>query len=169
MKSLGHCLELYGGVGTIGLNLVDLFDSIESSDENPFNEKCYHATADEILINKEPLASSMRKRITYTSKSASDVVVDDYQSLKKARVVIVDPPRKGLDIPVIEALCSDYQHSSNEDQALVYVSCGFDAFRRDYRALVEESGKWTLDSAEGHVLFPGSDAIETLAFFTRRK
>ena len=109
-------------------------------------------------------------RHTYTSKSASDICVEQYESLKKARVVVVDPPRKGLDPPVIEALCSDYGHNQQQqEQHLVYVSCGFDAFRRDYRALVEHSGVWKLDRAEGHILFPGSDAIETLAFFTRTK
>lgn len=172
-RSLGHCLELYGGVGTIGLNLVDYFDSLDSSDENPFNEACFHASADNIKIlrgeNHEDLDPSKRAKITYTSKSASAIVVEQYESLKKARVVVVDPPRKGLDPPVIEALCSDYGDCHHQQQGLVYVSCGFDAFRRDYRALVEHSGKWQLDRAEGHILFPGSDAIETLAFFTRTK
>ncbi|OEU23708.1 hypothetical protein FRACYDRAFT_178867 [Fragilariopsis cylindrus CCMP1102] len=177
--TLGHCLELYGGVGTIGLNLIDLFDSIESSDENPFNEKCFHAAANEITTiddgsgRQQPIIKSKRDSITYITKSASDVVVDNYSSLQKARVVIVDPPRKGLDPPVIDALCRDYETSDNNEhhqqQALIYVSCGFDAFRRDYEALVEKSGKWTLDRAEGHILFPGSDAIETVAYFTRTK
>lgn len=164
--TLGHLLELYGGVGTIGLNLIDLFDSIESSDENPFNEKCFHASADRIVTTTIvpspliaaallPLPKSKRERITYITKAASDVVVDQYSSLQKARVVIVDPPRKGLDGPVIEALCRDYNNYNNstenrqQQQTLIYVSCGFDAFRRDYKALVETSGKWSLDRAEG--------------------
>lgn len=168
--TLGHCLELYGGVGTIGLNLIDLFDSIESSDENPFNEKCFNAAADQItttaassssssssrIMRMIPINELKRKRITYISKSASDVVINNYSSLQKARVVIVDPPRKGLDETVIEALCKDYNYNTDvgegeqqQQQALIYVSCGFDAFRRDYEALVEKSGKWTLDRAEG--------------------
>ena len=171
LRTLGHCLELYGGVGTIGLNLVDCFDSLDSSDENPFNEACFHASADNIKMGEDyaDIDPSKRAKITYTSKSASDIVVEQYESLKNARVVVVDPPRKGLDPPVIEALCSDYDGCHHQQQGLVYVSCGFDAFRRDYRALVEHSGKWQLDRAEGHILFPGSDAIETLAFFTRIK
>jgi len=182
----GHCLELYGGVGTVGLNLADLFDSIESSDENPFNERCFHAAADELTLGRGGSGSNgssyasqrlldpcQRSKITYVSKSATDMVRDRFASLCDASVVIVDPPRKGLDRPVVEALCGEYQHhkhhSQQQQQHLIYVSCGFDAFRRDYKALVEDSGRWTLDCAEGHVLFPGSDAIETLAFFTRTK
>ena len=47
---------------------------------------------------------------------------------------------------------------------VVYVSCGFQAFQRDCDALIK-SGKWKVQFAEGYILFPGSDAIETLAFF----
>jgi len=177
ITSLGHCLELYGGVGTIGLNLIDYFDSLDSSDENPFNETCFRAAADEIQLLGETnddnatvsLDPSKRSNITYTSKAASEIVVEQFESLKKASVVVVDPPRKGLCPPVVQALCSDYGSSEQRQQHLIYVSCGFDAFRRDYRALVERSGIWTLDRAEGHILFPGSDAIETLAFFTRNR
>ena len=34
-------VELYGGVGTIGLNILDLVASLSCSDENPHNEKCF--------------------------------------------------------------------------------------------------------------------------------
>ena len=40
------------------------------------------------------------------------------------------------------------------------VFCGFDALRRDLDAL---KPRWKLAHAEGHVLFPGADHIETLA------
>ena len=84
------------------------------------------------------------------------------ERLAKADVIIVDPPRKGLDGEVVNALNA---HGTTSHKVLVYVSCGFDAFQRDYKALVG-SGRWNLEIAEGHVLFPGSDAIETLAIFT---
>ena len=45
-----------------------------------------------------------------------------------------------------------------------YASCGFQAFQRDCDALMR-SGRWKVAYAEGNLLFPGSDAIETLAFF----
>jgi tRNA/tmRNA/rRNA uracil-C5-methylase (TrmA/RlmC/RlmD family) len=169
-RRLGHCLELYGGVGTIGLNLVDLFDSLESSDENPYNKDCFEASVANIRYKREALCSSRQLKITYESKSASDMVKGHrgMASLRRANVVIVDPPRKGLDADVIDALCLAQKepHSVPSHQALVYVSCGFDAFQRDYNALVGPE-KWKLDEAEGHILFPGSDAIEILAFFTR--
>ncbi|KAL3924609.1 MAG: hypothetical protein SGILL_000938 [Bacillariaceae sp.] len=168
-KRLGHCLELYGGVGTIGLNLVDLFESIESSDENPFNKACFEASVKKINVKGKSLKPSRQEKIVYRSKSATDMVqgTKGRASLDEADVIIVDPPRKGLDSEVVEAVNASKcdKKVSSSLQTLVYVSCGFDAFRRDYDALVK-SRKWKLNHAEGHILFPGSDAIETLAIFT---
>jgi tRNA/tmRNA/rRNA uracil-C5-methylase (TrmA/RlmC/RlmD family) len=166
-RRFGHCLELYGGVGTIGLHLIDLFDAFESSDENPYNKDCFEASVKKVTIDNKPLSKLVRSNITYQSKSATEMVLKTTK-ISHADVIIVDPPRKGLDTEVVDGLCGDYYTGpSANPQCLIYVSCGFDAFRRDYDALVG-SGKWRLDSAEGHILFPGSDAIETLAFFTRR-
>jgi 23S rRNA (uracil1939-C5)-methyltransferase len=76
--------------------------------------------------------------------------------------LLVDPPRKGLDQEVIDALI----HSSTIKR-LVYVSCGFKAFRENANQLLD-SGCWDLVFAEGHVLFPGADHIETLAIFNSK-
>ena len=51
-------------------------------------------------------------------------------------------------------------------ERLVYVSCGFDALQRELGLLLK-SQLWTLAHAEAHVLFPGSDHVETLAVFDR--
>ena len=71
---LRHCLELYGGVGTIGLNLLDMFRSLESSDENPHNKACFEASVRQAFVNGNLLKSSRRKKILYQSKSATDIV-----------------------------------------------------------------------------------------------
>ena len=145
--SKASCVELYGGVGTIGLNIADLVSSLTSSDENPFNKACFEKSAGDAGLNN----------VTYDAKNATDMVQGG--SFSEATIVVVDPPRKGFEEPVLTALCTTSQAAM-----LVYVSCGFDAFQRDCAALLE-SGKWKLEFAEGHLLFPGSDAIETLAFF----
>ena len=65
----------------------------------------------------------------------------------------------------MDHLCSRSNGGSNEAiKLVVYVSCGFQAFQRDCDALIK-SGRWKVEFAEGYLLFPGSDAIETLAFF----
>ena len=144
------CVELYGGVGTIGLNLADLTSRLISSDENPFNKECFLDAA---------TALSDASNASYESKNATAMVQSNY--LEKGQVIVVDPPRKGLDQDVLAALCC-----AKAPELLVYVSCGFDAFERDCAALLKSG--WKLDHAEGHLLFPGSDAIETLAIFIAR-
>ena len=101
--------------------------------------------------------------IFYTPLGASDMVKEG--KLKNRSLIIVDPPRKGLDEDVVKALVSN---DTVDARTLVYVSCGFKAFQRDYKALTENN-VWSLTKAEGFILFPGADHIETLAIFKRNK
>ena len=161
---LPSCLELYGGVGTIGLNLIDIVSSLTSSDENPNNVACFQGSVD-----ASGWPDKMKDRARYVGKNATAMIKDTQRFLAKSDVLVVDPPRKGLDGPVLSALTgseSTIKHLPNP-QLVVYVSCGFDAFQRDCDALLG-SGRYELEHAEGHLLFPGSDAIETLAFFLRK-
>lgn len=64
------CVELYGGVGTIGLNCLDLFSSLHCSDENPHNKVCFDATL-------AKMSSNICPRAVYESKSASTVASSD--------------------------------------------------------------------------------------------
>jgi tRNA/tmRNA/rRNA uracil-C5-methylase (TrmA/RlmC/RlmD family) len=103
-----------------------------------------------------------------------------------ANVLLVDPPRKGLEYEVLEELCKpfnafqDYIETktmltipddkvnwTNDVETLVYVSCGFDALARDSERLLSSRAGWMLKSATGYVLFPGSDHVETVAVFER--
>jgi len=178
---LPSCVELYGGVGTIGLHLTDLFRSFVCSDENPYNRPCFEKSVRQIAedrVKQRQLRGENDRNsdlaIRYESKSATAMVQSG--ALNEADVVIVDPPRKGLDAEVLDGLllqgrrgpASSTAGAPRRPSLLVYVSCGFDAFERDCSRLTTAGRwKWNLDHAEGHVLFPGSDAIETLAFFVR--
>jgi tRNA/tmRNA/rRNA uracil-C5-methylase (TrmA/RlmC/RlmD family) len=188
-----QCLELYGGVGTIGLHLADLCSSLVSSDENPHNVTCFEASS-QILMQQLALLPSPQRRpelptIRYQSASAAQMVARGEHD--NVDVIVVDPPRKGLEDTVSAALVKASRSrprvtnakptsssptpssvSAHRHQTLVYVSCGFDAFQRDFDILTRSDSAahhhpWKLHRAEGHVLFPGSNAIETLAFFTR--
>ena len=160
-ESRPRCLELYGGVGTIGLHITCLCQSLVCSDENPFNKECFEKSRTALLKSDQQGGC---QQIEYRTQSATAMI--QAGALDAADWVIVDPPRKGLDDEVLAALCREPSNLKNGPHVLVYVSCGFSAFQRDCQALVTDGG-WNLDTAEGHILFPGSDAIETLAFFTR--
>jgi len=128
---------------------------------------------------------------TSTSGKVSYLVASAAEALHKgqalgADVLIVDPPRKGLEDEVLVQLCKppnpnqDYtedptyltapRHTinwTNDVRKLIYVSCGFDALARDSDRLMSGGGGWKLESATGYVLFPGSNHVETVAIYKR--
>lgn len=85
-------------------------------------------------------------------------------------VVIVDPPKKGLEPGVLSALTAHYDtvkggEPSKDQLTLIYLSCGWDALKKEMAALME--ARWRLVHSRAFLFFPGTDAIETLAIFKR--
>lgn len=76
-------------------------------------------------------------------------------------VVVVDPPRKGLNADTIEAL------SRMAPRRIVYVSCDPATLARDV-ALLKQRG-YTLQSAAAADLFPRCAHVETVVLMTRVK
>jgi len=152
-----RCIELYGGVGTIGLNLLDLVGKLQCSDENPYNVACFERCVQDLIASTGK--AKYRKRARYLNSPAKERALSgDFENFD---LLLVDPPRKGLDVEVIDALLTSCSLTR-----LIYVSCGFKAFINDC-AQITSSGSWRLIHAEGHVLFPGADHIETLAVFDK--
>jgi 23S rRNA (uracil1939-C5)-methyltransferase len=126
-----------------------------------------------------------------TGARASYMVADAVSALKSgqalgAEVLIVDPPRRGLEDEVLNELSKpfnpkqpfvessavltvpdDMVNWTNEIETLIYVSCGFEALARDCERLLSGRGGWILESATGYILFPGSNHVETLCIFKR--
>ena len=78
----------------------------------------------------------------------------------KADVVVVDPPRKGLNADTIEAL------ARFAPRRIVYVSCAPAPLARDV-ALLKERG-YTLQSATAADLFPRCAHVESVVCLTRK-
>jgi len=146
-------------------------------------------------LMKDPSLSKANKKkkseekATYQVASASKALQSG-QALG-ANVLIVDPPRKGLDDTVLEQLCRPYNPNQeyaedietlnsnysggprytinyvNDVRTLVYVSGGFDSLARDCDVLLKGEAGWMLESATGYVLFPGSNHVQTLVVFKR--
>lgn len=173
-SAIFNCLELYGGVGTIGLNCLDLFDRLQCSDENPNNLICFNKSL-------ESFPDALKRKATYRPYGAASSVMNG--EVFRNNVIIIDPPRKGIDEETVKALLSSpkvptvdsaasgttkrikisfdeegntTENGGSNDQMkrkrLIYVSCGFDAFKRDCLAL---TGKNPLD--EVLHLFQNSD------------
>lgn len=187
---------------------------VRCSDENPANPRCFERTVNSLPSavtgklgpnlkerdNEELTLAEMaklmqsgrrdrfgpkREKTSYVVASAKNALYDG-QALG-ADVLIVDPPRKGLEPEVLDELCKPFNSKqdfvetkdlltmpenrvnwTNDVKTLIYVSCGFEALARDCERLLRSNGGWMLDSATGYVLFPGSDHVETLAVFRRR-
>lgn len=74
--------------------------------------------------------------------------------------VILDPPRKGLDDALRDAL------STTPPATVVTVHCGFDAFLRDVAALA--GGPLEVEAIRPVDLFPFTDHVEVVTTFRRR-
>lgn len=136
-------------------------------------------------LNGEESDADEKPSVTYTVANAASALYSG-QALG-ADVVIVDPPRKGLEEPVLKQLCqpinpnqpfaetanqlSDFPNHlvnwANDARTLIYVSCGFDALARECDQLLKSNAGWKLESATGYVLFPGSNHVETVVVFRR--
>lgn len=138
IQTSDRVLELYAGVGAIGLCIRKNAKSITLVENNRFAHLSF-------------LQSKID--IPYLCIDAKEA------SLKDIDLIIVDPPRKGLDPLLIQKL------SELPTARLIYVSCGFDSFQRDCEALILQGYK--LKEASGYLLFPGTNHVEILALLEK--
>lgn len=139
--------EIYCGVGAIGLGLLD------SSREVRFNERSPGGLAG---LEAGLAASPARDRASVWAGSAGERL----DALAGADCVIVDPPRRGLDAPLLTAL------RDAPPRRLIYLACGQDALVRDLAALVEH-GSMRLSGIELFDFFPFTEHVETLVWLDR--
>ncbi|HET9931527.1 MAG TPA: hypothetical protein VFQ35_12595, partial [Polyangiaceae bacterium] len=143
-------VEFYAGVGALGLPLVP---RIESLTLNEIGEGSLRG----LSLGIEALPEVVRPRVCVVPGAAGDaarLVTEDVD------VVIVDPPRKGLDEPLLSRLVE------NPPRRLIYVSCGLDALVRETESLLSR-GAFALSALEAFALFPYTEHVETLAVFDR--
>lgn len=140
--------ELYCGVGSIGLGLV------ERSREVRFNE-----VSPQGLVGLDMGLAALPRKVRARAGVEGGDAAEAVGILEGADTVIVDPPRKGLDAPVLAAL------EKHRPRQLVYVSCDVDSLRRDAGHLTGRAG-YRLESLKPYALFPYTDHVETLAEFT---
>jgi tRNA/tmRNA/rRNA uracil-C5-methylase (TrmA/RlmC/RlmD family) len=141
-------LELYAGSGAIGLGLVGRSRSVV------FNEIGTASLAG-LSRGLDELPPDTRARVRVLPGSADSAAGE----IRRDHVVIVDPPRKGLEPVLLDAL------GSAQPERVIYVSCGLASFLRDAQVLASRG--LALESATAYDLFPYTQHIETLASFRR--
>ncbi|XP_078445324.1 S-adenosyl-L-methionine-dependent methyltransferases superfamily protein [Wolffia australiana] len=190
-------VDLYAGAGAIGLSVAATrkCSSVKCVEINKESKVSFEKS-----INRLPKALDC-----HVSWHQADASIDSIHWLEGSDVVIVDPPRKGLDIALIDALKivgnrkgakkvessvqktkeekrpwilkareasvqvegkTQLEDSESWPQTLIYISCGWDSFKRDCASLVADKS-WHLDKAHAFNFFPGTQSIEVLAVFKR--
>jgi 23S rRNA (uracil1939-C5)-methyltransferase len=137
-----NLLDMYAGVGTIGLSVGKKQVELVELDESTAHMAQFNAAN-----------SSLEAKVVQTSsEKALEYIAGD-------RPVIFDPPRAGLHEKVVTRTLEVLPPQ------LVYLSCNPATQARD---LVKLQEKYDITYFEGFNFFPRTPHIETLAVLTRR-
>lgn len=142
-------LDLYCGVGTITLAMAKAAGKVIGV------EVVEQAVQDA----KENAVRNGIKNAEFFCGDAGKAALELEEKGIRPDVVVVDPPRKGLNADTIEAL------DRMSPRRIVYVSCDPATLARDV-ALLKERG-FSLKNAQAADLFPRCDHVETVALMTR--
>jgi 23S rRNA (uracil1939-C5)-methyltransferase len=140
--------DLYCGCGAIGLSVTRR--------QPLFLLEADHASQIPLM---EAARADGREEINVTRGRVEDCLTS--LELFEPDLVIVDPPRKGLDPALREAL------AQLRPRALAYLSCNPFTQARDLELLLSDPA-WRLDRLTGYDMLPGTERLECLALLTRR-
>jgi tRNA/tmRNA/rRNA uracil-C5-methylase (TrmA/RlmC/RlmD family) len=153
VPSAANVVEFYAGVGALGLPLAARGASLT------LNEIGADSLTG-LAMGIEALPAEVRARVQVQPGAAGEA--SHLLANPNIDVVLVDPPRKGLDAPLLAALLQ------TPARRLVYVSCGLDALSREAATLLD-GGAYALTALEAFALFPYTEHVETLAVFDRKR
>lgn len=139
-------VDLYCGVGSIGIALSDYFSNIIGIELHE----------DSIVWAKKNAETNQVQGAWYAGPVEKVLPTLD---LPEDAVLLVDPPRDGLHPKAAQFIAQQPQ------KKLVYVACAPRALVRD-RALLEAGG-WILKQLWSVDLFPQTPHVETVALFTK--
>lgn len=142
----GNLLDLYCGTGSIGIYLSDIFNEVYGI------EICEPAIEDAKLNAKLNNVNNIFFYCGDTEKIIKKVN-------KKFDTLIVDPPRAGLTISVIEDIFNI--NPTN----LIYISCDPITLSRDLKNIKE---KYNIVDITGYDMFPNTNHIETVCVLERK-
>ena len=144
-------LDLYCGVGTITLAMASAAGKVIGVEVIP------QAVEDA----KDNARRNGIENAEFFCGDAGQAALQLEQDGVRPDVVVVDPPRKGLNADTIEAL------SRMVPRRIVYVSCDPATLARDV-ALLKERG-YELKTAQAADLFPRCAHVETVCLMSRKE
>jgi len=141
----GKLIDLYSGVGAIGLSLRDLADKIYAVESVPNSVRYAQLNAAQNKAdNFEILCSMMEKA--------------DAAALKGADILVLDPPRAGLHTKVVKNIMELLP------KRIIYLSCNPITQGRDAAFFLE---KYKLVRSAAFDFYPNTPHVETLLVFER--
>jgi 23S rRNA (uracil1939-C5)-methyltransferase len=141
-------LDLYCGVGAIGLYLADRVDRVVGIERS------------EDAVGKAWGSAKLNKAANCEFHAANlDGGLPEELSLPHPDVIVVDPPRSGMSPGTVEAILE------LAPEKLIAVSCDPATLARDVKRLSE---KYELSRARAVDMFPHTYHVETVALLTRR-
>ncbi len=146
-------LDLYCGIGTIGLSLAREKDKLCGVE--------IIADAVENAKKNAKLNGRNEENTLFVCGDAEIGVNECKNKFGSPDIIIVDPPRKGLDVSVIKTV------ADAEPEKIIYISCDPATLSRDC-ALFTEHG-YVTDKATPFDLFPRTGHVESLVCLTRTK
>lgn len=141
--------EFYAGVGAIGLSVLGKVSALklnEAGTQSLFG----------LQLGLADLAAPLLERVEVVPGAAQEAI----HAALGSQVVIVDPPRRGLDPGLLQFL------AAHPPEHLIYVSCGLTSFLND-AGLLLSGGHMRLAELTAFNLMPFTEHVETVASFRR--
>jgi 23S rRNA (uracil1939-C5)-methyltransferase len=143
--------EFYAGVGAIGLSLLARVGALRLNESSPHS-------LEGLERGIAQLDAALQERIRVTPGPAAQAP----QMAADCEVVIVDPPRRGLDPELARFL------AAQPPGQLFYVSCDLESLFQDVTVLLAD-GRLKLTALTAFNLMPFTGHVETVAQFSRVK
>lgn len=141
-----NILDLYCGVGTIGIYVADLVDSVLGIE----------LVSDAIKDANENMKLNNVNNVSFKLGKVEDLI----ESIKdKYDTVIVDPPRSGLDKKVAETLME------LKPKNIIYVSCDIMTLKRDIEIL---NSKYKVIEVTPYDMFSNTYHCESITVLERK-
>ena len=144
-KRYNNCLDLYCGIGSIGIYISDLVNNVIGIDYNLSNIE--DANKNKELNNIENISF------------ICDKVENRIDSFKDIDLIIVDPPRSGLDNKTKRYL------KEINPETIIYVSCDPATLSRDLNDLIDY---YNIKEITPVNMFPRTYHVESVSVLSRR-
>ncbi|MGO3732642.1 MAG: 23S rRNA (uracil(1939)-C(5))-methyltransferase RlmD [Vagococcus sp.] len=148
-KETDIVVDAYCGIGTIALSIAEKVKKVYGVE----------VVEDAILDAKENASLNGIDNAEFEVGRAEYVFKKWLEDGFKPNVVIVDPPRKGLDAQFIDACCD------MDPEKVIYVSCDPATLARDMKLFAEKG--YTTNSVQPVDMFPQTSHVESVVLLEK--